>query len=179
MIFETKDHRELSLRSLNSSDFERLYHFLQHLSSETKKRFGPHPFDQPSILDFYQNSDFHRGYIAQPIDTSEIVAYAIIKFGILDGDYLRYLSYGLNLDSRFDCEFAPVVADSWQSCGIGNKLFQYILTDLKKTEVKRIILWGGVQTDNERAINYYIRNGFQVFGKFMHYGENLDMLLQI
>ncbi|MEI6266020.1 MAG: GNAT family N-acetyltransferase [Sphingobacteriia bacterium] len=146
---------------------------------ETKKRFGPHYFDKQSVIDFYDNPAIHLGFVAQTIDSNDIIAYSIIKLGYLESDYNRYLSYGIHLDNTIDCEFSPSVADSWQSFGIGNKLFYYILADLKKAGVKRIVLWGGVQADNEKAMNYYKKNNFVPVGQFWHNGENVDMLLNI
>ena len=94
-----------------------------------KKRFGPHKFDRQSIIDFY---DFNTnlGYIAHTVDTKEIIAYSIIKIGYLEHDSIRLQSYGLTLDNKTDCTFAPSVTDLWQSCGIGNQLFHFILSDL-------------------------------------------------
>lgn len=38
-----------------------------------------------------------------------------------------------------------------------------------------MLLWGGVQATNERAIRYYTRNGFEPVGRFWHNGkDNLD-----
>ena len=179
MRIETTDNRQVYLRRLDSNDLDNLLHYLEKLSIGTKKRFGPHPFDKQSVIDFYNYSDIHWGYVAENMDTNEIVAYSIIKFGYLESDYNRYLSYGIKLDSKMVCEFAPSVADLWQSCGIGNKLFHFILADLKRTAAKRIVLWGGVQADNERAINYYKKNNFKILGQFTHNGENFDMILDI
>lgn len=83
------------------------------------------------------------------------------------------------LSNTSDCTFAPSVADAWQSCGVGNSLFQFILSSLKATEVKRIILWGGVQIDNEKAVNYYKKNAFKTLGQFYYNGENYDMVLDV
>jgi len=94
-------------------------------------------------------------------------------------DRERYLSYGMELKHQSDCEFAPSVADAWQSCGIGNAMFQFILEELKKTDIQRIVLWGGVQADNEKAVNYYLKHGFKQIGQFTHNGENFDMVLEI
>jgi GNAT superfamily N-acetyltransferase len=179
MIIETKDSRLVLIQRLSSNDVDNLLYYLENLSLETKKRFGPHQFDKQSVVEFYGNHDINWGYIAKAVDTDEIVAYSIIKFGYLESDYNRFFSYGIKLDGKFDCEFAPSVADLWQSCGIGNILFQFILDDLKKTNVKRIILWGGVQADNERAVNYYKKNNFKLLGQFSHNGENFDMILAI
>ncbi|TAH09439.1 MAG: GNAT family N-acetyltransferase [Sphingobacteriia bacterium] len=179
MIVETKNNQQVLLRKLHSNDLDNLLSYLENLSMETKKRFGPHQFDKQSVIDFYDNPAIHLGYVAQSIDSNDIIAYSIIKIGYLESDYNRYLSYGIQLDNKIDCEFAPSVADSWQSFGIGNKLFYYILADLKKAGVKRIVLWGGVQADNEKAVNYYKKNNFVPVGQFWHNGENVDMLLNI
>ncbi len=179
MIVATKDNKKVFLRKLNSNDLDNLLFYLENLSIETKNRFGPHQFDKQSVIDFYDNPAIHLGYVAEAIDSNEIVAYFIIKLGYLESDYHRFLSYGITLDINNDCEFAPSVADLWQSSGIGSQLFYLILSDLKQTGVKRIVLWGGVQADNERAVNYYKKNNFVPVGQFWHNGENVDMLLNI
>jgi len=179
MNFQTKTNKTIHIRKLQTTDLENLSHYLQNLSEESKKRFGPHPFDLPSIIEFYNGTNIHQAYIAETIDTKEIIAYPIIKLGILEADFQRYQSYGIELNNQTDCEFAPSVADAWQSCGIGNGMFQFVLEELKKTEIQRIVLWGGVQATNEKAIIYYQKLGFQKVGQFSHNGENLDMILEM
>jgi hypothetical protein len=178
MQIEAKNKQQVFFRRLNSNDLDYLFDYLQNLSTETKKRFGPHNFDRQSIIDFYDLKT-NIGYIALAIDTNEIIAYSILKIGYLEHDSSRLQSYGMKLDNNTDSTFAPSVADLWQSCGIGNKLFQFILSDLSKTEVKRIILWGGVQTNNEIAVNYYNKNGFKTLGQFAYNGDNYDMVYEI
>lgn len=167
------------LRRLKPGDFDKLYEYLQHLSPDTKKRFGPHPFDKKSILDVYGNSDDHQGFIAQDTETLEIVAYSIVKTGFPEHDRFRLQSYGLTPDNKTDCTFAPSVADDWQSLGIGNSLFSFMLSGLKANETKRVILWGGVQYDNVKAVNFYLKNGFRILGQFEYNGLNQDMILDI
>jgi diamine N-acetyltransferase len=179
MISTVKNTKQIFLRRLESADFNKLYYYLQNLSEATKKRFGPHQFDLLSIRNFYANSNMHIGYIAIDIASTEIVAYAIIKIGYLAHDCSRLESYGLALNHKTDCTYAPSVADEWQSCGVGNSIFQFILSNLKATEVKRIILWGGVQLDNEKAVNYYKKNDFKTLGQFYYRGDNYDMILDI
>ena len=178
MIIETKNNKQCFLRKLNPNDFDGLSKYLENLSNETKNRFGPHKFDKQSIIDFYGHSSTNLGYIALNTETKEIVGYSIVKIGYLEHDKHRLESYGITLDSTTDCTFAPSVADMWQGCGIGNKLFHFILSDLKTTKIKRVILWGGVQVDNDRAVNYYRKNGFKTLGQFTHKGENYDMILE-
>lgn len=178
MILPAKNKRQVIIRKLVTEDFEKLYCYLQHLSPGTLKRFGPHGFDYMSILDFYENPDI-SAYIAQDFETMEIIAYSVIKTGYLEHDSPRLLSYGLLLVNRTDCTFAPSVADPWQGQGIGYSLFRFMLSDLKTIGMKRIILWGGVQSDNLNAIDFYTRNGFKTLGQFEYNGQNLDMALDI
>lgn len=174
----TRSQREAVLRKLANSDHDKLVAYLNGLSQETKSRFGPHPFDLTSVQSFYQNNT-HLGFIAQEPGKQDIVAYSIIKVGFLDFDRDRLQSYGLELHPHTDATYAPSVADKWQTDGLGNALFQFILSDLEQLGIKRILLWGGVQSGNEKAVRFYLRNGFQVLGEFHHNGQNYDMMLQI
>jgi len=178
MIIQTKNNRQILLRRLNADDFDKLVDYFHRLGPETVKRFGPHRFDKLSIIDLYDHSEEYKGYIAFDIETSQIIAYSIIKTGYLDHDCSRLQSYGLTPDIKSDCTFAPSVADEWQSLGVGNNLFNFMLSDLKAEGIKRIILWGGVQSDNIKAVNYYVKNGFRIVGEFQYNGPNYDMILE-
>ncbi len=179
MIIQTKNNRSVLLRKLIPDDFDKLTEYLEHLSPETKSRFGPHPFDKDSIVGFYENSDKNIGYVVQESETKEIIAYSIIRLGYLEHDAPRLQSNGLTPDHKTDCTFAPSVADEWQSMGIGNHLFQFILSELKANGIGRIILWGGVQCSNEKAVNFYKKNGFKTLGQYEYHGWNFDMVLEI
>ena len=110
MQIEAKNNRQVFLRRINSNDLNNLFDYLQNLSTETKKRFGPHNFDKQSIIDFYALNT-NLGYVAHTVDTKEIIAYSIIKIGYLEHDGIRLQSYGMTLDNKKDCTFAPSVAD--------------------------------------------------------------------
>jgi diamine N-acetyltransferase len=179
MITKAKNNRQVLVRKLNSDDVDKLLVYLNELSPDTLKRFGPHRFDIQSIIDLYENSDKYIGYIALDTERSEIIAYSIIKIGYLEHDSFRLKSYGLKLDAETDCTYAPSVADQWQSQGVGNSLFNFMLSDLKMLGIKRIILWGGVQIDNLKAVNYYTKNGFTTLGQFEYNGQNYDMILEL
>lgn len=167
------------MRKLTSDDIDKLTVYFQKLGPETLKRYGPHKFDKQALLELYQNSIIHTAYIAEDIETSDIVAYSVIKAGYLEHDSFRLQSYGLTLNHNTDCTFAPSVADEWQSRGIGNSLFHFILEALKANGIKRIILWGGVQSENQKAVNFYLKNGFRILGDFEYHGPNYDMILEI
>ena len=179
MIIEVKNKSQVCLRRLHSNDHDHLFDYLQGLSAKTKERFGPHGFDKQSVIEFYQHSNEYRGYIAEDLLTQRIVAYSIVKIGCLQHDRFRLQSYNLLLNNQTDCTFAPSVADLWQGYGIGNALFQLILSDLQQKGIKRMFLWGGVQSNNEKAINFYLKIGFKRLGQFEYNGLNDDMILDI
>jgi len=179
MIFQTKNNSQIELRRLLYYESEELSVYLQKLSPETRRRFGPHGFSRQSIEEIFNNSKKFRLYVAVTVESCELIAYSIIKIGYLGHDSQRLQSYGLNLDENTDCTYAPSVADNWQSQGIGNALFLFILGDLKHSGIKRIILWGGVQSDNQKAVRFYLKNGFKMIGQFEYNGLNDDMMLEI
>lgn len=180
MIVTTKHNKTVLLRKLTGDDFDSLHIYLQNLSSDSKRRFGPHPFDKESITLFYSAGSGNTGYLAECLETKAIAAYAIIKTGYIPHDAFRFQSYGITLNKYTDCTFAPSVADDWQSCGVGNAMFTFILEELKGTAINRMILWGGVQASNIRAVNYYAKFGFKKMGSFCdNNGENHDMYFTI
>lgn len=178
MIIKAKYDHFVVLRKLDATDLNNLFDYLQNLSDETKARFGPHKFDQQSIINFY-NTDKNIGYVAFKEDTNELMAYSVLKIGYLEHDCFRLESYGLTLSHNRDGTFAPSVKEAWQSCGIGNNLFQFILSDIANMKLDRLILWGGVQCTNEKAVNFYKKNGFKTLGQFTYNGENYDMIFDI
>lgn len=173
-----KNNQAIVIRKLEPTDINALVAYLQQLSPETKSRFGPHAFDKETVAYFYQNPGM-AGFIAEEMASGNIIAYAIIKTGYLQHDSHRLQSYGLQLDGHTDCTFAPSVADAWQGAGIGGHLFAYILGWLRQNNIRRIILWGGVQAGNERAVHYYQNKGFSKLGGFEYNGWNYDMILAI
>lgn len=178
MIVEVKNNRKASLRTLQSTDMEDILAYLENLGPDTKKRFGPHPFNRQAINELCTDKS-NTGFIARDCLSGKIIAYAIIRTGYLDHDKKRLSSYGLQLSKETDCTFAPSVADEWQGLGVGHVLFHFIVTALKEKGINRIILWGGVQAGNLRAVNYYRKLGFTLLGEFEYYGKNYDMLKTI
>lgn len=179
MIIQTRDNHQVILRKLKPDDYSRLAGYLHNLSPETKRRFGPHPFDKQSVIEFYESSDRFNGYIAIEAETQQIIAYSILKIGYLEHDSFRLQSYGITLNPSTDCTFAPSVADGWQSRGVGKSLFLHIVNEMQQIGIKRILLWGGVQSDNEKAVNFYKVHGFSILGQFEYHGTNYDMMLEI
>jgi diamine N-acetyltransferase len=157
-----------------STDLPALLNYLHALSPATQSRFGPHAFNAEAISSLYAHPAY-RGYLAWD-DQGGIIAYAVVKIGILDHEKPRLESYGLQTHPFFDATFAPSVADAWQGRGLGPRLYEYVEADLQNQGVRRIFLWGGVQQSNERAVRFYEKNGFQVLGEFEYQGMNWDMM---
>jgi ribosomal protein S18 acetylase RimI-like enzyme len=172
--------QNLRIGILEEKDFEKLYTYLNGLSIITRSRFAPHTFDLVTIREFYLPDNQNTGFIIENVLTNEIVGYAIIKNGYVPNDRLRLENYELPLYAETDCTFAPSVADEWQSKGLGNLLFEYIKEELQKQGMKRMILWGGVQALNEKAVRFYQKHGFKRVGSFENYGiDNIDMVLEL
>lgn len=175
MQYLTRHQKLVWLRRSDPGDHANLHAYLQGLSEDTRKRFGPHPYEWEAITEFY-NKPEHSGYLAIDAETNSIVAYAIIKAGYLEHDAPRLQSYGLQLDHGTDCTFAPSVADEWQSSGIGQGLLNFIIDELNTLHKRKLILWGGVQADNEKAVRFYKKNEFRQVGEFWYNGNNYDMV---
>ena len=167
----------ISFRILSSTEFEKLRDYLNALSPETKSRFGPHGYDLESIRNFYMDSE-NTGVVGVS-DTDEFAAYAILRRGYLEHDRPRLEGYGLKLSAERDSTFAPAIADAWQGKGIGSLLFEYVEGIAREKEIYRIILWGGVQASNDRAIRYYEHLGFRSLGSFEYHGWNQDMIYEV
>jgi diamine N-acetyltransferase len=169
----------IEIRYFKYSDLELLATYFQDLSSESKSRFGPHSFHKETIIELFKQPELYRLYIAFDINTNRIAAYSIVKFGWVHHEVPRLNSYGLTENPKTDCTFAPSVADSYQSNGIGSKMLQFIINDLANINIDRIFLWGGVQIDNEKAVNFYKKYAFNILGYFEYNGQNIDMFLHL
>lgn len=165
------------VRRLDSADALNVHNYLQALSPLSKKRFGPHPFDQDAVSTVLNDSGL-IAYGAFGHETNNLIAYALIRRGYISFDRDRYVNYGINLCETTDCTYAPSVADSWQNRKIGSRVFDFIMKDLP-SDFKRMVLWGGVQADNSIAVAFYKRKKFQMLGEFEHNGNNFDMMLNL
>ena len=125
----TKHNKPVTLRQLNGDDLEPLLHYLHQLSPATVRRFQPHPFYRTELINFYQHHE-HEAWVAVDPSSETIVAYTVLKKGYLHHDYPRLQQYGVDI-SYDDCyTIAPSVTDEWQSEGVGQLLFNYVLGEM-------------------------------------------------
>lgn len=181
MKYALKNGTRVEIRLLQNKDSENLFeYFDKRFSEESKSRFGPHPFDKGTINNICQhpNGEITR-YVA--VDEKEnIIAYMLIKQGMIDWDKKRYAVRHQSFDHYSSVTFAPSVADAWQSSGVGSLMNTIIEKDLRKRNIQYIILWGGVQATNEKAVNFYKKLGYQCIASFWHGGkDNHDMVKQL
>ncbi len=180
MITISKNGQPVVFESFNPhTGISELSIYLKQLSPLSRSRFGPHRYDIASLEQFFFRHDAPSAYVVKAESTKEIIAYALLKTGFLDHDAPRLQSYGLQLDAEADATLAPSVADAWQSKGIGSAMLEYIILQARSKGIRRIILWGGVQSGNTQAVRLYQKFGFRTLGSFEYYGENLDMVLEI
>jgi GNAT superfamily N-acetyltransferase len=175
----------VTVRPVTHRDAPILGAYFTGLGEETRRRYGPHPFDQATadtICAEIAQSNAIR-FIAVTGDDSEeqVVAYFILVVGVLTSDVRRYQEIGLPLDPETDCTLAPSVADAYQSRGLGSLVFTHVRQVARQLGKKRIVLWGGVQATNERGKRFYAKNGFRYVNSFEHPPgtDNDNMILDL
>ncbi len=173
----------LMLRPLEPSDLHRLAAFLAALSPETRRLFTCPGYDlraAQEMCDAINRYDKLRLVVEAP-GTQRIVGLLEFSMAITDGDQARFAGYGITLDPDTDCRFGPCLADDYQNSGLGSAVLPYVLDVTRRLGQKRIILWGGVLSDNARAIRYYEKNGFRLVGEFKNQTgiDSLDMILEL
>ena len=107
------DNRTVTIRSLFETDKDPLYHYLQNLSPESRSRFGPHPFDKQTIDIICEHPDNEiQRFIAESESTTAIVAYMLIKQGMIASDQQRYAQRNQFYEYDTTVTYAPSVADA-------------------------------------------------------------------
>jgi ribosomal protein S18 acetylase RimI-like enzyme len=181
MNYTLRNGKSIEIRLLENGDHEKLYIYFQILSQDSRSRFGPHPFDRDSVNNICLNPNGETvRYIALDNKSGDIVAYMLTRQGMIEWDEKRYAERNQFYDHFTSVTYAPSVADAWQSSGLGSLMNHIIEEDLKKKNIKNIILWGGVQASNEKAVNFYKKLGYQHIASFWHDGKyNDDMVKRL
>jgi ribosomal protein S18 acetylase RimI-like enzyme len=178
MTISLRNNKTATIRQINHHDREAIYNYLQKLSVESRSRFGPHPFDRTTIDSIIDQPDHSiQRYVALDDLTGDIVAYMLIRQGMIEFDIPRYAARNQLFDHAKTVTFAPSVADAWQSTGLGAAMTSSIEADLSDRGIKTIILWGGVQATNTKAVNFYKKLGYRFIASFWHdEKDNHDMV---
>ncbi|QDK78439.1 GNAT family N-acetyltransferase [Spirosoma sp. KCTC 42546] len=171
----------IQIRLLEPSDAPKLLDYFTGLSAQTRQYFGPHPFDSETVNTICNTLDPKEcaRIVALSPEHERILAYVLVSSGATPADVVRYKSLGIDINAETDCSLAPSIADAYQSQRLGNFLMEKALAVAKGMLKKRVILWGGVQARNERAVRYYRKYGFVELGQFETDVLNYDMYLSL
>ena len=181
MIVSLQNRKKVRVRLVRQDDMESLYDYLQLLSPESRSRFGPHPFDLGTVHAIFDQPDSTiQRYVAIDATENNIIAYMLISQGMIGADQQRYSERNQYFDPATTVTFAPSVADAWQSSGLGTAMANIIEEDLRKKNIRHVILWGGVQATNFKALNYYTKLGYRYIDSFWFDDkDNHDMMKEL
>jgi len=168
------DGENFTMRRLSENDADEFAQFLKSLSAETRRFYRPHALDESEARRICAliHTDPSLRLIATPEGSNQIEAYVLAEFEIPEDEKGRYAGYGIVLEDGLDCRIAPAVADRWQDRGLGSVMLRYALAALHR----HVVLFGGTQAGNSRAIHVYRKLGFRPLETFETKGiENIDM----
>ncbi len=176
-----RDGSPLLARLHLASDENALGHYFTGLSAATRRVYGPHPFTLEQAQKFCREIDYsHTLRFVAETATNELVAYFVLRLGVLDSDVERYIKHGHPLVAATDCTLAPSVADAYQEQGLGSALLPVLIDATRRLGRRRMVLWGGVRADNPRAEHFYRKFAFVEYGQFVAGGtNNFDMVLDL
>ncbi|MBI2517285.1 MAG: GNAT family N-acetyltransferase [Opitutae bacterium] len=162
-----RDGRPLHVRRLERTDADAFGCFLEKLGTTTRSFFGPHPLTAPEaarLCAAQPERDALRLVVAEP--GGRIVAYFILELGLRAEDAQRLAARGQPLDPATAVTLAPVVADDYQNTGVAGAAFPSVVEEARATGRTHLVLMGGTQERNARAVRFYLREGFTPHGRF-------------
>jgi GNAT superfamily N-acetyltransferase len=172
------DGKRITIRRLVASDASAFGGFLEGLSDETRRFYRPHALDESEARRICGSieADSALRLIATTEGTDRIEAYVLTEFVIPEDEKERYADYGIALEDGLDCRIAPSVADGQQNRGLGSMVLSHTIQVLRGLGLRHVVLFGGTQAGNSRAIHVYQKLGFIALGSFQTKGiDNIDM----
>ncbi|MER6117440.1 GNAT family N-acetyltransferase [Streptomyces sp. NPDC001743] len=178
-----RDGSEVVVRPLGRGDAEQLARFLAGLSPESRRlsTFDGYGLDTArELCDAIARYDKLR-LVVEEAASGRTVGLLEFSLGLHPSDIARYRRAGVPLVEGGDCRFGPTLADDYQGRGVGTLLFPLVTEVARRFGRKRVILLGGVLTDNPRALRFYEKNGFVAVGTFTGTDgtSSLDMILDL
>ncbi len=182
--FRHSPQHSITFRPLMAEDAPILGQYFLGLSDDTKADFGPHPFDQATADALCANDHANTIRLIATIGENAqetVIAYFIFMLGLRDAELERFGRVGIPLDPRTVCTVAPSVAHGFQNEGVGSRLMLHLIQVARRLGRKRMVLFGGTYTTNQRAIHFYQKHGFRKVGTFEHPAGRFsyDMLLEL
>jgi diamine N-acetyltransferase len=176
-----KSGADVLLRLLQPGDAAMLGRYFEGLSADTRRRYGPHPFDQATANALCATLNYADTLRLVAISQDEIIAYTILQLGILQDEQSRYGRCNITLDGQQDCTVAPSVADAFQDQGLGKLVMEQTIEIARRLGRRWMVLMGGTQATNDRAVHFYQRFGFHLITAFDEPPgyENYDMRTEL
>ncbi len=177
-----KHGEELQLRSLRSNDATNFADFLGKLGPETRTRFGPHPLDESTadaLCAAQPEAQIQRLVLC---NKQAILGYFILDFAPAEAEQQRYQQAGIHLNFQQEPRLAPCIADHYQNQGFASLAMAELISYCRQRGLKSLVLMGGTQASNLRAIHFYKKAGFVEIGRFYtayNHQDNLDMRLPL
>lgn len=169
---------DLVLRPLGRDDDARLSAYFDALSAETRRRFQPHPLTLEVARSLCAVED--SGTLRFVIESAgRIIGYFILEPAVSVHETERYSHFGIQLKSGRDYMFAPSVSDDFQNKGIASLAMPHLIKLARESGAKSLVLMGGTQATNARAIAFYEKFGFGRYGGYPTEVFNHDMRLVI
>lgn len=175
-------------RGLRENDCDKLGEYFEELSQETRRRFGPHPLDKvfaSELCDRVSFDYYTARFVIEDIEKNRIEGYFILDFNLSPHEYSRYAEFGstseeqgIKLRPFKDVLFAPSIADSLQNKGLASEVMPFVIEFAKSKKAASLVLLGGTQETNTRAIRFYEKFGFRKTGGYLTEIYNHDMILK-
>ena len=173
----------VTFRPLKPQDVALLAQFFENLSLKTREYYVLPSYDVITAKEMCDTINRYRKlrFIIISNSTKKLIALFEFNFDIPENDIKRFIKYNIQLNTNTDCRMGPCLADDYQNQGVGSMIFPYLLEIARQFEQKRMILWGGVFSTNERAINFYKKCGFKKVGIFNNKDgkKSVDMIIDI
>ncbi len=178
MRLKSKSGQEFILREISACDSEPLGNYFESLSAETRKRYGPHPFTKEIAGELCtRKDDSAKRFVLTLVDNTRFVGYFILEFQMHKELLNRYREQGIDLSDGKNPLFAPSIADDYQNTGLASLAMPGLIKAAKDLGAKSLVLMGGTQATNKRAIAFYKKFGFVHVCDFETKVLNYDMWL--
>lgn len=160
----------VTFRLLAGSDAPALGAYFRELSEQTRSLYSPHAFSQAMADDLCAAIDpsdtIRMVAVTGPPSEARLVAYFLLKLGVNAPTVQGHALAGISLDPERDCAVAPSVADDFQNRGLGTPLMGHLIVVARRLGRRIMVLWGGTQARNTRAIHFYRKHGFRIVNTF-------------
>ena len=116
----------------------------------------------PLIKNYFPQYSFNKTY-------EKVINYRI------GDERVAFISYSI-IYERSELNYIAVIT-KYRRRGIAQKLFEYVVDDLKNNMVKNLSL--EVNVNNESAVRFYLKNGFKIESIRKKYYGNDDAYLMV